>query len=168
MNRETQDTPIMNRYKEGMRLLTGAVCVIATNGKMGIGGMTATSVCSVSLEPPTLLVCINNLTPFNAIVKSNGVFSVNILKQEHKPLAELFAGVGKVPMEERFEKAFWEFPTEGVVRLRESLVSFECSISKIVELNTHAVVFGQVHQTLTDDGVLPLLYFDRCYTTLKP
>ena len=46
-------------FRDGMALLAGAVNVITTDGPHGRAGFTATAVCSVTDQPPTLLVCMN-------------------------------------------------------------------------------------------------------------
>lgn len=151
-------------FKDGMRKLAGAVSLIATKGNYGQGGITATSVCSITLEPPTLMVSVNKFTSLNEIIKNNNSFSVNILKAGAEPMASLFAGIGNVPMEDRLSNGDWFIGKTGKVLYKHSLASFGCDISKVVEMNTHSVIFGQVTEVnFCKDQVHPLIYFNRSY-----
>ena len=133
------------QFKEGMRLLTGAVTIVATAGQAGRGGLTATAICSVSDSPPTLLVCINKENRLNEVIAKNTVFSVNILSLAHENLANRFAGfVAGVSIEERFLEGNW---AEGVTKapiLKDALVAFECEWKKSISEGSHRIVLGEI------------------------
>jgi flavin reductase (DIM6/NTAB) family NADH-FMN oxidoreductase RutF len=79
-------------FRLAMRQLPGAVCVIATEYGGGRIGFVTTAVCSVSADPPTLLVCVNkNTSAHDPIVKA-GRFSVNLLATQHVTVSETFSG----------------------------------------------------------------------------
>lgn len=155
-------TPLL--YKEGMRLLAGAVSIIASNGDFGKGGITATSVCSITAEPPTLMVSVYRYASFNEIIKKNNSFSVNILKSGMNDVANVFAGVGGVPMNERLNNEDWITENTGSIRHKDSLASFECVISDIVEMSSHSVIFGNVIGVYSCEEIEnPLIYFNQSY-----
>ena len=68
-----------------MRHLAGAVTVIATGAPGHRFGLTATAVCSLSDEPPTLLVCVNRPASAHDVISRNGNFSVNLLADDQEP-----------------------------------------------------------------------------------
>jgi flavin reductase (DIM6/NTAB) family NADH-FMN oxidoreductase RutF len=154
-------------FKQGMRLLTGAVTIVASAGEYGKGGFTATAVCSVSDQPPTLLVCINRQNELLEVMRKNGVFSVNILVNVQENLANRFAGFDQVPMAERLEKGLWVPGSTGGIILGDSLASFECRVSEWVAARTHEICLGEVVAVHTRNGLDPLLYFDRSYRTIN-
>src|SRR4249919_1070826 len=71
-------------FREAMSRYGAAVHVITTDGPAGKGGFTATAVCSVSDDPPTLLVCVNRKSQNGQILTANGVFCINTLGAEHE------------------------------------------------------------------------------------
>uniref|UniRef100_UPI001C3D943C flavin reductase n=1 Tax=Vibrio cholerae TaxID=666 RepID=UPI001C3D943C len=90
-------------------------------------GFTATAVCSVTDEPPTLLVCLNRSASAHPIVTANGQLCVNTLAGAQRDLSNLFGG--KTPMAERFAAAQWSTGVTGSPLLDGATVSFDCRIS---------------------------------------
>ena len=87
-------------YRNAMARLGAAVNIVTTDGAAGRAGFAATAVCSVSDNPPTLLVCLNRNASAYKVVKANGVICINTLAAHHEVLSTLFGG--KTPAEERF------------------------------------------------------------------
>ncbi len=96
---------IREDYRDAMARLAAAVNIITTDGPSGRAGFTATAVCSVTDEPPTLLVCLNRSASAHPIVTANGQLCVNTLAGAQRDLSNLFGG--KTPMAERFAAAQW-------------------------------------------------------------
>ncbi len=157
-----------DQFRDGMRLLAGAVSIVATQGDAGKGGLTATAICSVSDEPPTLLTCINNTNELVKIIEKNEQFSVNLLSSAMEAISNRFAGFDRVPMEERFELGSWDFEKSTSPVLEGSLVTFCCKVKEMTVSGTHTVIFGEIHGVFTAEGQTPLLYFDRNYTSTSP
>jgi len=155
-------------FKEGMRLLAGAVTIVTTGGENGTGGFTATAVCSVSDTPPTLLVCVNKGNELLQPILQNGMFAVNILPSGLETLSNRFAGFDKVPMPERLKVGDWEVQPNGLPTLKDSLTCFTCSVKESIISGTHCVVFGLVDGVFLGKGNrTPLLYFDRGYASIN-
>jgi len=153
------------QFVESMRLLAGAVCVIATQHEGRRAGLTATAVTSFSAEPPEILVCVNrSASAYNSLLASK-VFSVNILRADNVPIAKRFAGADGCAGEARFAEAGWEYLETGVPCLKDALVSLDCRLSHLVERNDHAVLIGAVVATAIRSGE-PLLYAQKRFHTL--
>src|ERR1700716_1165381 len=90
------------RFREAMSRVAAAVHIITTGGPAGLGGITATSVASISAEPPMMLFCINKTSPSAARVIDNGIFCINTLTPSHEALANIFAGRTGHHLEGRF------------------------------------------------------------------
>ncbi len=155
-----------NEFREGMRFLTGAVCVVATDGLAGRHGITATAVSSVSAEPPSLLVCSNRENTLSQFIRINCFFSVNILTDRQVELSNTFAGFTDVDYPARFEVGKWERGKTGVLIESEALVSFECEADSFFAYGTHDVIFGKIVNLIVRQGN-PLLYFNRRYSVLS-
>ena len=104
-----------HEFRNGMAMLTGAVNVITTAGADGLAGFTATAVCSVTDQPPMLLVCMNRSSYAHRFFTANGVLCVNLLGGDQQDLSGLFAD-RNVSMEERFQRARWQAGADALAR----------------------------------------------------
>ncbi|MEX7291532.1 flavin reductase family protein, partial [Pseudomonas aeruginosa] len=87
--------------------------ITAGKGK-DISGMTVTSVSSLSVEPPSLIVSINRAASSWPLIARHGAFGVNILNADQLEIAERFTGKGGLKGAERFEGAEWATRATGV------------------------------------------------------
>ncbi|WP_341908964.1 flavin reductase [Ferrovibrio terrae] len=151
------------QFRDGMARLSAAVNVVTTAGAAGRCGFTASAVCSVSDEPPTLLVCMNRASAMNPVFKQNGVLCINTLSAEQQHYSALFAGQTDVAMAERFHDEAWTVLQTGSPVLENALVSFDCQIADIKEIGSHSVMFCTVLGVAVWQSREGLVYFDRGY-----
>lgn len=149
-------------FRNGMAMLSGAVNVITTGGSEGLAGFTATAVCSVTDQPPTLLVCMNRSSYAHPFFTANGVLCVNLLGGDQQGLSGLFAD-REVSMEERFQRAAWHALETGSPALDDALVSFDCRISQVHEVGSHSIFYCEVVRMRQSDPRPGLVYFNRNY-----
>jgi flavin reductase len=155
-------------FREAMSRLTSGVCVITSEGKAGRLGFTASAVCSVSDEPPTLLICMNRRSEQNAPLKENGVFCVNMLSGGQEEVSSLFAGIGGLDTTKRFELVNWEKLATGSPVLTDGVAACDCKISDIHEFGTHSVIFGDILSVRLPSPCSPsLAHFARKYHQLS-
>ena len=151
-------------FRDAMARLGAAVNVVTTDGAAGRGGFTASAVCSVTDDPPTLLVCLNRTSRNNAMVKANGVLCVNTLAAGHRELGDVFAGRGGLSPEERFAQASWtRLATGAPVLEAAAVVSFDCVIVDVVEKGTHSVLFAEVAAIRQGAPGAALIWYARDY-----
>ena len=154
----------VDQFKNGMRSLAGAVNIITSAHAGHLYGMTATAVCSATADPPTVLICVNKLsTTHNAVLKSK-VFCVNVLRAEDWELSTSFSGAHSG--EGRFKSRNWSKLATGSPVLVDSLVSFDCRVSKHLAHGTHTIFLGEVEQVLVGKKGKPLLYSEGQYAKL--
>ncbi|CAM2752437.1 flavin reductase [Pseudomonas gessardii] len=152
-------------FRNAMALLGGAVSVIATDGAAGRFGFTASAVCSVTDQPPTLLVCMNRASTSNINFKSNGVLSVNVLTADHQAISGVFAN-REMNTEQRFACAQWLTLESGAPILQEALVSFDCRIAQAHEVGSHTIFYCEVLGICNGESQEGLVYFNRAYHRL--
>ncbi len=154
-----------NTFKAGMRCLSAGVNVVTSTAPDGQRyGMTATAVCSVSAEPPTLLVCVNTRNTSLEAIRGSGAFAVNVLATADQPVAAAFAS--PVPADEKFASGQWQQVATGAPVLASALVGFDCKVLKVERVGTHDVVFGEiVGAHFGEAGQPPLLYAQGAYGT---
>jgi flavin reductase len=151
-------------YRDAMACLGAAVNIVTTDGSAGRAGFTASAICSVTDDPPTLLVCINRGSSAYASVTRNKVVCVNVLSARHEQLSRLFGG--KVPADERFAAAAWSTLETGAPVLADSAAAFDCRIADIVNVSTHDVLFCRVVALQRSGRTDNLIYFGRAYHTV--
>jgi flavin reductase len=151
-----------NTFRDAMAGLGTAVNIITSDGTAGLAGCTASAVCGVTDEPPTLLVCINRSSRNNAAFRANGKLCVNVLNAEQQTLAAHFAN-SALPVAERFAAAHWEQLVTGAPVLRDALASLDCEIESITEVGTHTVFFCAVKAAHTHVAGDALIYYGRRY-----
>lgn len=122
--------------------------------------------CSVSDEPPTVLVCLTRKSPGNDIFVENGCFALNTLGSAHEALATAFSGVTGLDQAERFRFGDWSVQATGAPVLSDALAVFDCQIVEARDMATHRVLFGRVTGLRIGDSVPPLLYHRRGYRHL--
>lgn len=156
-------------FCKGMRHLAGACVVIASGSDNERAGLTATAVCSITADPPRLLICVNRNVRAHEVIQRAGAFSINVLAHDQEFIAKRFAGmVEGVSGEERFAQGCWESGVTGVPLLEDALVSFECRLEQVIPASTHDMFIGEVvgvRGLQEQDG--PLVYFNSRFAALK-
>lgn len=138
----TEDHVARELFRDGMSRLAGAVNIVTTMSEAGPVGFTASAVCSVSDQPPTLLVCVNNGSSVAPAFRAAQSLCVNTVGPRHAEIARLFGG--RTPMADRFAQSVWHDGITGAPMLDEALVSFDCRVSERAEVATHSVLFCRV------------------------
>ncbi len=149
-----------------MASFPSGVTIVTAHGEDGKPyGMTCSSLCSVALTPPTLLVCMRNGSPTLEAVLVRGAFTVNFLHDRARPAADLFAS-GKP---DRFDQIAWRrHDSAGGPHLIEYAHAIaDCDVAGVAFVGDHVVVFGKVARVSRhpDDDPTPLLYGLRQYSS---
>lgn len=148
--------------------LATAVSVIATDGPAGLAGLTCSAVCAVSDEPAMVLACVHGKSAANGVIKANGVLCVNCLQSDQRALSQAFAGIGGMPMPERFALAQWGVLATGAPYCKDALLALDCEVADVRDIGTHSIFIAKVIATAkTPDGA-QLVYQRRAYATTRP
>ncbi|WP_075293001.1 flavin reductase family protein [Pararhizobium arenae] len=150
-------TDAQSQFRSAMRRFTSTICLITTECDGVRHGMAATAVQSVTADPPTILVCINQSASISQPLKQAKRFAVNMLHLSHAPLVPLFSG--KLKGQDRFQHGDW-ISLNGLPVLCDAQASFACDLRDVVRVQTHDVVLGEVRQAQYLDAIAPLLYED--------
>jgi flavin reductase (DIM6/NTAB) family NADH-FMN oxidoreductase RutF len=142
-------------FRAVMRETTSPVSIITTCDDGAPRGLVATSVISASMDPPTILYCVNKGSSFHPMVERGRRFCVNFLSSEDVGIAEHF---GATKGAERFALGEWSMEGRPVPWLRSAQASIFGEIQHIVDWHTHSVVYGCVVETVLQAGARPLLY----------
>ena len=156
----TQDMTAANhsidaaQYRQVAGHLASGVTVITTAVDGVDFGMTASSVTSLSIDPPMMLACLIESVPTTRAVARAGHFVINVLGQGHEDIAYQFDS----PRDETFRGLAVDRGAAGAPRLRDALAHLVCEVSEQVTGGKHAVFIAHVREASTSDG-RPLTYF---------
>ncbi|CCH30883.1 flavin reductase family protein [Actinosynnema sp. NPDC047251] len=153
----TRSAALPDGFRAMMRGFPSGVAVVTTTDLAGHPwGMTCSSVCSVDLDPPTLLVCLRSTGPTLAAILVRGGFAVNLLHEDARPTAEVFASGDP----DRFDRVAWRLDQEaaGPHLEADAHAVADCRVGPTQVVGNHVVVFGEVLRITRRPDRHPLLY----------
>lgn len=159
-------TPEALAFRAAMRKLAGAVSILTVGTGEARTGLTATSVTSLSVEPPTLLICVNRAASSAAPLLKERAFAINVLRPHHEQVADRFAGKGGLKGHERYRGADWTRLQTGAPVLADALAVFDCELEDAIERHSHLIVIGRVVASRITESADPLLYWAGAYRGL--
>ncbi|EJL27335.1 conserved protein of DIM6/NTAB family [Caulobacter sp. AP07] len=152
----------MDSLKQALRRLAKAVVVITT-AKDGVRyAMSATAVSELSMDPPSMLICVNRSASLYPILAQQAPFAINILHNSQIDIARRCAG--EVKGEARFEQGDWRELDLGVPGLVGAQATILCRNAKQVDHGTHGIFIGDVSEVFLEGQPEPLVYVDGRFT----
>ena len=125
-------------------------------------GMTVSAFCSVSLDPPLVLICIEKTASAYGALTSATSFVVNILSVDQEQIARRFSIVDI----DRFEGVGYTRSQNGVAILDDVVGVLECSRHAMHDAGDHTIIVGSVDSAGVHNGA-PLLYYRGGYSQLE-
>jgi flavin reductase (DIM6/NTAB) family NADH-FMN oxidoreductase RutF len=141
--------------RAAMRGIAASVAVVTTGDGAKALGATVTSVTSVSLDPPMLVVSLNRQLRVNRAIRDARIFRISFLSDRHEDVARAFSG--QTPASERFRAGDWDMEAAGGPMLRSALAGVLCRLTRVVPCGSHDVLLGLAEEVRTGAGA-PLLY----------
>jgi flavin reductase (DIM6/NTAB) family NADH-FMN oxidoreductase RutF len=159
---EAAGTPdLRNQFRLAMRRQAATVHVVTALHGGRRQGMTATAVCSLSFDPLSLLVCVNESATIYLALRAADRFCVNVLAAGQGDIATQFGSSALAPR--RFSLGTW-IDVDGAPVLAEAQSSIVCRRETLGQVGTHGIIVGHVLSVRTQD-VAPLVYRDGGYVT---
>lgn len=155
---DTTHPTLQDQLRQVMSHWPSGVTVVAARHQGQARGMTASSFTSVSLEPPLVLVCINESAHLWPILEAAGRFTINLLAEGHEHTAAHFAGR---PLEGYDPLSGGEYPV-----LQGALATLLCKTYAIYPGGTHKIVVGEVERVVSGQPGKPLVYWNRGYRNI--
>ena len=132
------------QFRQGIAELAGGVAVVTSGDGDGAWyGVTTTSVCTLSADPPTLIACVPRRSGIGQQLGRTRRFCVNLLSHDQRTVAEVFAVGGGLDAD-RFRHGRWAAGAAGSPVLEDALASFECGVDLMYSYPSHVVVIGSV------------------------
>ncbi len=146
---------VQEDFLMAMRGITSTVNVISAKLNEERHAMTATSVASLSLNPPAMIICVNKEASIHNILRKDESFVINVLSNKQRNLSELCSSSEEG--ESRFEDEGWIVEDE-IVFNSNSVSNIICNCTGIVDHSTHSVFFGDVMEVKINKQERALLY----------
>jgi flavin reductase (DIM6/NTAB) family NADH-FMN oxidoreductase RutF len=153
-------------FRAAMGRLVGGVSVITAGAGHDVSGMTVTSVSSLSVDPPALIVGVNRASSSWPLLKQHRHFGINILNADQAEIAERFTGKDGLKGAERFAGAEWIERASGARLLSGALAAIECEAEDIIERHSHAIIIGRVLHVELSAGDAALAYWHGNYVAI--
>ncbi|TPV96513.1 MAG: flavin reductase [Myxococcales bacterium FL481] len=151
-------------FRGALAKFGSGVTVVTTLAEAQDVGLTVSAFCSVSTDPPQVLVCIANKSPARDAMHARGHFAVSVLSRDQLDLGARFAGM--IPgVTNRFSGVAIERAPSGCALIVGAIATLDCRVEQAVAAGDHTVFVGQVMACTTAEGS-PLLYQDRAWREL--
>ncbi|HYT12768.1 MAG TPA: flavin reductase family protein [Candidatus Nitrosopolaris sp.] len=152
-------------FRDVMARVAASLVVISARLGTGFRGLTATSLVSISAEPPLVLVGLERVTVTRDGVVEGKAFNVSVLTRSQEFIAERFAG--RAPA---VAAAWNDIPhhlgANGIPLIDGCAAWLECRLVHVYEAGDHDICVGEVENAVKGTGE-PLILWDRSFWTLR-
>lgn len=148
------------QFLNAMRFLASSVSVVSakdSNGKLY--AMTASSVTSLTLEPPAILVCVNKGASIHDVLTPGSDLCINILSNDQQDISNLCSV--KDSDSQRFSNAYWN--TKETPFLKDAQSNIFSQVDEVISYNSHSIVIAKVLHAQSADLFDGLIYADGGY-----
>jgi len=143
-------------FRHAMRRVPTGVTVVTSLKDGEPRGITVNAFASVSLEPPSLLICINREARSYLFISTSRIFCVNVLAGSQRELAEHFSGKVR---ERQFAEVGYHVDATGAPVLDDAIAHFDCEVAQEYHFSSHSILVGHVLSCGARPGS-PLGYFN--------
>lgn len=152
-----------DEFRAALSRFPSGVTVVTTRDASGrTHGITVSAFCSVSLEPPLILVCIDKDTGSHYALRESGYFVVNILAEEQEHLSNHFAS----QLSDKFDGIAYRHGIADIPVLEDTLAVLECRLAHAHEGGDHTIFVGEIEKSSVKDD-FPLVYWHGNYRKLE-
>jgi flavin reductase len=151
------DAALSQSFRQAMRRVASTVNVISIGLDGQPMGITATAVSPISLDPPSLLVCINRAASVHGSMEDVSHFRVNVLHRDQEAVATMFADRSQHAL--RFLSG-WDLACAAAPRLVDAQATILCRRTDSHSFGTHSIFIGVVEEADSRPDVNPLVYLD--------
>jgi flavin reductase (DIM6/NTAB) family NADH-FMN oxidoreductase RutF len=144
------------------RFASGVTIITVRTSEGVVHGMTANAFCSVSLQPPLVLVCVDHLAETYLHLRERGEFGVSVLKRDQEALSEFYADPERNPDSAYRLGVHFKTMKSGMPILENTLANLDCRIIDAHSAGDHTIFVAEVREVQLGEGQ-PLLYFRGRY-----
>tara|TARA_Y200000002_G_C22423527_1_gene554876 strand:- start:85 stop:549 length:465 start_codon:yes stop_codon:yes gene_type:complete len=151
---------IQDNFKKAMRSYVYSVSIMSNiDDNKNLNAITVSSVTSVSIDPPSLLVCINKTAGIHDSIVNDSKFCINLLKKSQQDISNLCSSFQEE--ENRFKNDQWD--TTDIPFLKNAQANIFCKVDEIISYHTHSIVLAKVTESKYSNEIDTLIYVDGSY-----
>ncbi len=151
---------IQDNFKKAMRSYVYSVSIMSNvDDNKNLNAITVSSVTSVSIDPPSLLVCINKTAGIHDSIIKDSKFCINLLKKSQQDISNLCSSFQEE--ENRFKNDQWD--TTDIPFLKNAQANIFCKVDEIISYHTHSIVVAKVTESKYSNDIDTLIYVDGSY-----
>ena len=151
---------IQDNFRLAMRRYIYSVSIMSNKDDNGnSNAITVSSVTSISMDPPSLLICINKSSRIHDTLQIGSKFCINLLKKDQEELSNICSD--EESYEERFNNENWD--TREIPFLSNAQANIFCKVDKLTSYHTHTIVVGLVENAYHTNEISTLTYVDGKY-----
>ena len=149
-----------------MRNLASGVAIVATGTGEARRGLTASSVISLCMEPPCVLVSVNTKSETHESILANGYFDISLLRSGQEALARVFAGLTGINGADRFRDGRWNEGVTGAPLLDTAICAIDCVLAQHQIVGSHGILIGRIVATRQPCSGNPVINFQGEFRSL--
>lgn len=160
---ETTPPPaaLLADFRASMRRHASGVCIVTTGCGDAVNGMAVTAATSFSMEPPSVLVCVNRSASISERLTEGARFGLTVLGRQHEAVAAAFSR--KPSGRPRFDGAPWRLPSGDTPWLEDAPANLACTVAGRLAYGTHLALIGAVIGVRLGPDAPSLVYRDGRY-----
>lgn len=144
------------------RFASGVTIVTSKDAEGRWHGITVSAFCSVSLEPPLILICIENKTGSHLALEQSNSFVVNVLREDQQYISDRFASF----LPDKFAGVDYHLGINDLPVLEDVLANLECRLVDAHDNGDHTIFIGEIEKATVREGN-PLVYWFGNYRKLN-
>jgi len=148
---------IKDKFRESMSRLATGVTIVMTEIDGRPWGLTVSACCSISMEPPLILVSLATKSASTQAIIDNDRFGVSVLAEDQVEVAQSGAKAGAP----KFFEDFVETEDNATYNVKNALANIHCKVDQIITAGDHTIFIGLVENVVLGESKSPLLYFNR-------
>jgi len=151
---------IQDNFRLAMRRYIYSVSIMSNKDNVdNLNAITVSSVTSISMDPPSLLICINKSSRIHDSIELGSKFCINLLNNDQEDLSNICSDEDMY--DQRFKDKNWNL--DNIPFLKNAQANIFCKVDKLTSYHTHTIVIGLVEDANYSDEISTLTYVDGKY-----
>ena len=151
---------LQDNFRKAMRSYVYSVSILSNVGEnKEYHAITVSSVTSVSIDPPSILVCINKTAGIHNSITMGSKYCINLLTKDHEELSNICSNYEEE--KNRFTSDQWDL--SDIPFIKNAQANIFCEVDQLIEYHTHTIVIGKVIKSNNADKIKTLTYVDGSY-----
>ena len=151
---------IQDNFRLAMRRYIYSVSIMSNKDNVdNLNAITVSSVTSISMDPPSLLICINKSSRIHDSIELGSKFCINLLNNDQEDLSNICSDEDMY--DQRFNDKNWNL--DNIPFLKNAQANIFCKVDKLTSYHTHTIVIGLVEDANYADEISTLTYVDGGY-----